>query len=122
VSFDEIRQGRFANAIFSTLRYGPHSVESPHSPPEVPVSIRAIAFHENLAVEKLEDLLTSPESQALAETQALTCSKCNLGFVAVLVAKGHPGNAEYLARLNTMIEEDCINRMHQGEYVVDEEG
>lgn len=84
------------------------------------MSIRAIAFHESLAIEKLEDLFTSPESRALAETQALTCSKCNLGFAAVLVANGDPRNAEYLARLNAIIEEDCINGMHQGEYVVDE--
>jgi len=85
------------------------------------MSIRAIAFHESLAVEKMEDLFTSPESQTLAETQTLMCSKCNLGFAAVLVAKGHPQNTEYLARLNMMIEEDCINGIHQGEYVVDED-
>jgi hypothetical protein len=84
------------------------------------MSIRAIAFHESLAIEKLEDLFTSPESRALAETQALACSKCNLGFAAVLVVKGHPRNGEYLTRLNAIIEEDCINGMHQEEYVVDE--
>jgi hypothetical protein len=84
------------------------------------MSIRAIAFHESLAVEKLEDLFISPESRALAETCAVTCSKCKLGFAAVLVAKGHPQNADYIARLGAMIEEDCINGMHQGEYVLDE--
>jgi hypothetical protein len=84
------------------------------------MSIRAIAFHESLALEKLEDFFTSPESHTLAETQALACSKCNLTFAAVLVASGHPKNPGYIARLNAMIEEDCINGMHQGEYVLDE--
>jgi len=86
------------------------------------MSIRAVAFHESLALEKLEEFFTSPESHAMAETQAVACSKCNLGFAVVLVARGLPKNAEYLARLNATIEGDCINGMHQEEYVLDDDG
>lgn len=84
------------------------------------MSIRAIAFHEAIAMEKMDEYFHSPESELQSETQAGKCVQCNLAFAIVLVVKSDPRNPEYIARLNSMIADDCINGIHKDEYVLEE--
>jgi hypothetical protein len=84
--------------------------------------IKAIAFHEVVAMDKIREFFKSPESQQKSETQAGTCVKCNLAFAIVLTAKADPRNSEYLGCLNSMIADDCIAGHHREEYILDESG
>jgi hypothetical protein len=81
------------------------------------MSIKAIAFHEVVAMDKIREFFKSPESQQESETQAATCAKCNLAFAIVLTAKDDPRNSEYLRSLNSMIADDCIAGHHKEEYI-----
>jgi hypothetical protein len=84
------------------------------------MSIRAIAFHEAIAMEKMDEYFHSPESGIQSETQAGKCVKCNLAFAIILVVKNDPRNQEYIGHLNSMIADDCINGIHRDEYVLEE--
>lgn len=86
------------------------------------MSIKAIAFHESIATDRVRDFIESAESQAHTETQAGTCVKCNLGFAILLLVKSDPRNAEYVGHLNDMIAADCIAGHHRDEYILDESG
>jgi hypothetical protein len=86
------------------------------------MSIKAIAFHESLAIEKLHEYFSSPESQQQSETRQGTCVRCNLAFSIVVVVKSDPRNTEYIGRLNSIIADDCIGGLHQDEYVLQEPG
>jgi hypothetical protein len=86
------------------------------------MSIRAIAFHEAIAMEKMDVYFRSPESQLQSETQAGKCVKCNLAFAIVLAVKSDPRNPEYVGHLNAIIAEDCIAGHHRDEYVLEESG
>jgi hypothetical protein len=84
------------------------------------MGIRAIAFHELIATDKIHELFGSPESQEQIETRQGKCVKCNLEFVIVLLAKSDPRNPEYVGQLNGIIAEDCIGGSHRDEYSLDE--
>jgi hypothetical protein len=84
------------------------------------MGIRAIAFHELIATDKIHELFGSPESQEQIETRQGKCVKCNLEFVIVLFAKSDPRNPEYVGHLNSIIAEDCTGGSHQDEYLLDE--
>ena len=84
------------------------------------MGIRAIAFHEIIATDKIHELFGSPESQEQIETQQGKCVKCNLGFVIVLFVKSDRRNPEYVGHLNSIIADDCIGGRHKDEYVLDE--
>ena len=58
------------------------------------MGIKAIAFHEVIATDKIHELFGSPESQKQIETQQGKCVKCNLAFVIVLFVKSDPRNPE----------------------------
>ena len=79
--------------------------------------IVALAFHEHLALEKLNRYFESAES-AGGETRPTTCSKCSLEFAIVLVNRVDERNADYLEELRTLIENDCINGLHRDEYAL----
>jgi hypothetical protein len=84
------------------------------------MSIKAIAFHEAIAMGKMDEYFHSPESEVQSETQAGKCVKCNLAFAIVLTVKSDPRNPEYVGALNSMIADDCINGLHKDEYVLEE--
>jgi hypothetical protein len=86
------------------------------------MSIRAVAFHEANAMEKMDEYFRSPESEHLTETQAGKCIKCNLAFAIVLAVKSDPRNPEYVGHLKAIIADDCIGGHHRDEYVLDESG
>jgi hypothetical protein len=80
--------------------------------------IRAIAFHTSLALEKLHEYFADESAQFSAVSIGTKCEKCGLSFAIVLPMKNDPKNQEYTNELNEMIAEDCINGMHQEEYVL----
>jgi hypothetical protein len=84
-------------------------------------SIKAIAFHESLAIEKLNEYFASDESQE-GEIQEITCVRCNLAFRIVVAVKADPRNTEYVGHLKSIIANDCIGGLHQDEYVFQEPG
>lgn len=84
------------------------------------MSIKAIAFHEAVAVEKMHEYFHSPQSELQSETQGGKCVKCNLAFAIVLAVKSDPRNPEYVGHLNSIIADDCINEFHKDEYILEE--
>ena len=84
------------------------------------MSIKAIAFHESVALDKTHEYFESPEARFQGETQAGKCVKCSLAFAIVLLVKSDPRNLEYVGHLNAIIGEDCIGGLHKDEYVLDE--
>jgi hypothetical protein len=84
------------------------------------MGIKAIAFHEIIAMEKIHELFRSQESHEQIDTQHGKCVKCNLGFVIVLFVKSDRTNPEYVGHLNSIISDDCIGGKHKDEYILDE--
>jgi hypothetical protein len=77
--------------------------------------IVALAFHEHVAMEKLDRYFASSRT-AGGEARPTQCSKCALGFAVILVNRNDQGNREHLENLRKMIEADCINGLHKDEY------
>ncbi|MGB8522818.1 MAG: hypothetical protein WCD43_07620 [Candidatus Acidiferrales bacterium] len=80
------------------------------------MALRAIAFHEAISYEKLEEIFKADENVLFGGSLAGVCSKCNLKFGVFFPAKDDPQNPEYLAAINEMIANDCQNGKHLGQY------
>jgi shikimate 5-dehydrogenase len=78
--------------------------------------IVALAFHEHIAMEKLNNYFAS--SGAGGESRATKCSKCSLAFAVVLVNRTDNKNQRYLDDLRELIDDDCINGLHRDEYTL----
>jgi hypothetical protein len=76
----------------------------------------ALAFHEHLAMEKLNDYYRSPTASARSETRAIACRNCALSFAVLLVNRDDKGNANYIDNLRNSIAADCIGGRHRDEY------
>jgi hypothetical protein len=81
------------------------------------MGISAIAYHESVAMERLEKYFDG-ETGSLSDSTSTKCHRCETVFAVVLPARGHPDNARYVRDLTRLISEDCINGMHQDEYVL----
>jgi hypothetical protein len=81
----------------------------------------ALAFHEHLAMEKLNDYYRSPNASARSETRAITCQNCGLSFAVLLVNRDDKQNASYIENLRNLIGADCIRGLHRDEYKLDVE-
>jgi hypothetical protein len=82
----------------------------------------ALAFHEHLAMEKLNEYFRSPNVSARSETQAIACKNCSLSFAVVLVNRDDKQNAQYVNKLRNLIETDCIGGLHRDEYNLNLDG
>lgn len=80
----------------------------------------ALAFHEHLAMEKLNDYYCSPNASARSETRAIACKNCSLSFAVLLVNRDDEQNAKYLDNLRNSIAADCIGGLHRDEYKLNE--
>jgi hypothetical protein len=78
--------------------------------------IVALAFHEGVALEKLNSYFAAGNRKSQSRT--LSCTKCSLTFAVVLVNQEDRNNEEYLEDLLVAIEDDCINGLHREEYVL----
>lgn len=83
------------------------------------MGIRAIAYHESVAMERLEEYFHG-ESSSLAGSTIAKCDGCNLAFAIVLPARDHPNNDRYILELRRLISEGCIDGF-QEEYVFESE-
>lgn len=83
------------------------------------MSIRAIAYHESVALEKLEVYFKSEGEEPYAGSTAAKCPNCNLAFAVVLTLKSDPLNPEYIQELVIVISGDCSDGVHKEEYVVE---
>jgi hypothetical protein len=77
----------------------------------------ALAYHENVAVEKLNRYFAAAAASG-GDSRATTCSKCSLAFAVVLVNRANKSNARYLGELQAVIEKDCVSGYHRGEYTL----
>jgi hypothetical protein len=82
------------------------------------MAIRAIAYHESVAMERLEKYFDG-ESGSLSGSTSTKCYGCDIVFAVVLPARDHPDNAQYVQDLTRLISEDSINGMPQEEYVLE---
>jgi len=78
--------------------------------------IVALAFHEQIAMEKLNQYFSAHE--AAGESRAINCPRCSLGFAMVLVDRENKNNAKYIEDLQVQIGDDCINGLHRDEYTL----
>jgi hypothetical protein len=83
--------------------------------------IVALAFHEHLAMDKLNQYFTAA-SAAGGESRAISCPKCSLAFAVVLVNREDARNDKYILDLRTLIKDDCIGGLHRDEYTLTVEG
>jgi hypothetical protein len=98
------------------LRYQlAEGIPSKNPKSEFPMPIVALAFHEQLAIEKLDRYFASAEA-AGGESRAMNCGKCELAFAVVLVNRSDRKNPQYIEDLQTLIEQDCIAGLHRDEY------
>lgn len=79
--------------------------------------IVALAFHEHVAMEKLNRYFESAV-KAGGETCPTNCSKCSLGFAVILVNHEDKNNPKHIEDLRKLIEEDCIAGLHRDEYTL----
>ncbi len=81
------------------------------------MSLRAWAFHEAISFDRLEELFQSDANALFSGTLAGKCAKCGLRFGIFFPAKDDPQNGEYMVHLQEMIEADCREGAHRGEYI-----
>jgi hypothetical protein len=79
--------------------------------------IVALAFHEELAKERLERYFDSVRTSGGA-SGCVKCAKCGVSFAIILVNRADKDNAQYPEQLRALIEEDCISGLHRDEYVL----
>jgi hypothetical protein len=81
--------------------------------------VLAVAFHQDVALERLHAYFANPERQRLATTQSGECTKCGLAFAIVLTQKSDPRNNESITALGQLIASNCDVGSHEDEYVLD---
>jgi hypothetical protein len=81
------------------------------------MAIVALAFHEELAKERLERYFDSVQTAGGA-SGCVKCAKCGVSFAIIFVNRADKNNAEYPEKLRALIEEDCIAGLHRDEYVL----
>lgn len=79
------------------------------------MTTRAIAFHESVASDKLQELFGSDGPQLFSSSQATGCGKCRARFAIFFPDKSDPDNISYIRDLEVTIAEDCTNGKHSQE-------
>ena len=80
--------------------------------------LRAMAFHESISVERLNNLFRSDWNQLFAGTTAGHCSRCGAQFAVFFPNSDDRDNGEYLASIEKLISEDCKAGKHSREFVL----
>jgi hypothetical protein len=94
---------------------GKRGHQHPHRSIEQVCPSVAFAFHEQIAMERLNNYFASGDSGG--ESRAMKCSKCSLAFAVVLVDRTDKNNSKYIDDLRGLID-DCINGLHRDEYTL----
>jgi hypothetical protein len=79
--------------------------------------IVALAFHEQLARDRLERYFDSVQP-AGGSAGCVSCPKCGVAFSIIYVNRVDEKNPEYSEKMRSLIGEDCINGIHRDEYVL----
>jgi hypothetical protein len=61
--------------------------------------LRAIAFHEAISVQKLEEIFKADANPVFGGTLSAKCPTCGLRFAVFFAAYDDPQNRDYLAKL-----------------------
>jgi hypothetical protein len=80
------------------------------------VTLRAIAFHEAISVQKLEEIFNADANVLFGGTLGAKCPTCSLKFAVFFPAYDDPENGDYLAKLQGLIASDCKGGKYRGEY------
>jgi hypothetical protein len=75
----------------------------------------AVAFHEVVSVQRLEELFRSDWNQLFAGTTASHCPKCRRQFAVFFPASDDPQNLDYLKTIEEMLANDCRDGKHIAE-------
>jgi hypothetical protein len=75
----------------------------------------AVAFHEAISVNKLDELFRSDLNQLFAGTTAAHCPKCRRQFAVFFPSSDDPQNVDYLKTIEEMIANDCRDGKHVAE-------
>jgi hypothetical protein len=81
------------------------------------MTLRAIAFHEAISVQKLEEIFNADANVLFGGTLRAKCPTCGLKFAVFFPAYDDPENQDYLAKLQGLIASDCKDGRHRAEYV-----
>jgi hypothetical protein len=81
------------------------------------MTLRAMAFHNAISYDRLEELFKSETNQMFATSLAGACPHCKLKFAVFFPVKDDPRNPEFLAKMNELIGKNCDKGKHGGEYV-----
>jgi len=84
------------------------------------MSLRAAAFHESVAVARLDELFRSPWNQMFSGTTGTRCPKCGARFAVFHSDREDTDNASYVARLENLISENCDDGKHSAEILITE--
>ena len=76
------------------------------------MSLVAIAFHESVSVNKLEELFKSEWHQLFAATTVAHCKKCGTSYAVFLPKSDDPQNGPYIAELESRISKGCDKGKH----------
>jgi hypothetical protein len=76
----------------------------------------AIAFHNAVAPDKLNDLFSSDEVVSRSQTKSINSPKCGLFFAVVVTQKDDTRNDLFVEGLRIVIGDDCDNGIHNEEY------
>jgi hypothetical protein len=101
-------------------RVGLHSALKAVFPqqPGAVMPFRALAFHPDVALEKLHEFFADEAAQMNASTSSAVCPRCGLEFTIVFVNKTDAANPEYCRFLCRLVALGCNSGMHESEYVL----
>lgn len=80
------------------------------------MTLRAIAFHENISTKKLEEIFSTDANTLFGGTLGAKCPACGLRFAVFFPAYDDPKNQDYLTELQKLIASDCRDGKHRREY------
>lgn len=75
----------------------------------------AVAFHEAVSVQKLDELFRSEVNQLFAATTAAHCKTCRRQFAVFFPDSADPENLNYLGTIEERITADCRDGKHSAE-------
>jgi hypothetical protein len=81
--------------------------------------VLAVAFHPDVALERLHEYFSTPDAGSCAAMGSGECARCGLMFAIVMLQRSDPRNEESVTALCKLIAEDCHAGIHENEYVLD---
>jgi hypothetical protein len=80
--------------------------------------LRALAFHRDVALDKLHEYFASEDAQQRASTTSATCPRCGAEFAIVFADRNDAGNPDYRGFLCRLIDLGCSSGRHEESYVL----